>query len=303
MIFYKFTCPVCSEVITTGAVRKGPSPIAANDPSPISANHSRNMDEDKTYEVIQNGDGRLCAWDDMSDSVEVALLLHLYRYNKRNGHHAPLMLKPTQTDISKAVFPYIKMEHSRLAIGSTNQKSLDQCPVTILYLLNISYIFTRWSPPSNTFNANAILRIKKHLADWGSITLAKDKMQSLMLLAMQEFECFVTGKPHPTTSTIQGGKDMALVKQNILTIVKTVSNRLDSNSFDTIFANIFQPDENNFQPDEFVPYMRNILSTAVKEVLPCPADEMKDFFKVQMDEFTLMIASHLKCIAQYKAST
>jgi hypothetical protein len=84
---------------------------------------------------------------------------------------------------------------------------------------------------------------------------------------------------------------LRFLESAIHNIIVTVLNSLDSNDASTIFAN-------NFQPDEFVRYVVNILSTAVKAALPCPMEETKDYYQGQVDQFTLMVSSHLKCIAQ-----
>lgn len=163
--WYKLTCPVCSHVIEgRGTKKKG----------------ANGKEVDRTYEVISEGDARLCRWDDIPQLLWTQIEFHIWDancWNRQKKRHLELVLNPDVTTRWTCINPEqteeIKKEGSRLVTRSTSQKSLDQCPVTALHILNLSYMRTRWSPPLSDFSATEILRVKKHLEVWGAVCVQK----------------------------------------------------------------------------------------------------------------------------------
>lgn len=297
--WYKFTCPVCSGVID------GPADLLDD------AN-----EEDRTYEVISEGDARLCRWDDIPQPLLFQIVQHRYDYEQKvKKKHPALMLNPDVTILMnyKSHTNEIVKEGSRLVIRSTSQKSLDQCPVTAVHLLIMSYMKTRWSPPSRNFSATEILRVKNHLSFWGAVRnrqvrngkarQLKSELRAILDLVKEEIHTVDLQETYlePDTNdrntqySLRDREDLEFMESAILQIVVSVSDSLDRNETSTIFSN-------GFKPDEFVRYMINSLSTAVKEVLTRPLEETKDYYECQVELFAVMVASHLKCIAQCKAT-
>lgn len=309
--YYKLKCPICSVVI------EGP------------ANHLDNCnEEDRTYEDILEGDARLCRWENIPMGVWSQIVMHRYNYNKQEKKkHPELMLAPDLTiNHNPKEMEQIVKEGSRLVIRSATEKSLDQCPVTSLHLLILSYMTTKWSPPSSNFSTTAILKVKKHLSVWGAVRYRKvrigraissktellDLMESLTteVYGLQKMPSmypflhpnypFQHPDQHPNKNDhninrfpLRDQEDLEFMESAIHKIVVSVLDNLDNSDTSIIFSN-------NFKPDKFVRYMVDLLSKAVKEAIPCPFEETKDYYEEQVEVFALMVASHLKCIAQCK---
>lgn len=297
--WYKFTCPVCSGVID------GPADLLQG------AN-----EEHRSYEVISEGDARLCRWDDIPQTLLFQIVQHRHNYDMqvKTKQHPALMLNPDVTQMNNPThMKEIVKEGSSLVIRSTSQKSLDQCPVTAVHLLIMSYMTTRWSPPSSKFSANEILRVKNHLSFWGAVRnrqvrngkarQLKSELRAILDLVKEEIhtvdlqEMYLEPDKNDrnTQYSLRDREDLAFMESAILQIIVSVSDSLDRNENSTIFSN-------GFKPDEFVRFMINSLSTAVKKVLPCPLEETTDYYECQVEFFAVMVASHLKCIAQCKAT-
>jgi hypothetical protein len=286
MQWYKFTCPICS-----GVIEGADKPVVIDD---------GNEDDRRTYDVISEGDRRLCRWDDIPAGLKIQIVLHIYNYSKEHKkQHPELMLAPDVTYHVLDMKLINAINNEGLSHG-TESIQMDQCPLISLHILTMSYINTSWRPPPSDFNATAILRVKKHLCVWKGVSYREDRkrrarppiteLQALMESAMEAINEKFYHDSH-IRHKICDKEGLKFLESAIHNIIVTVLNSLDSNDASTIFAN-------NFQPDEFVRYMVNILSTAVKAALPCPTEETKDYYQGQVDQFSLMVSSHLKCIAQ-----
>lgn len=310
--WYKLKCPICSGIIE-GA-----------------ANHLDFCnEEDRTYEDILDGDARLCRWENIPMGMWSQIVVHRYNYNNQEKtKHPELMLAPDLAlNHNPTEMEEIVKEGSRLVIRGAAQKPLDQCPVTSLHLLSLSYMTTKWSPPSSNFSTTAILKVKKHLSVWGAVryrkvrigraisskTELRDLMESLTteVYGFQQMQSMIPFQhpnypfQHPGRNPcnkndnninrfpLRDQEDLEFMESAILKIVVSVSENLDNSDTSIIFSN-------DFKPDEFVRYMVDLLSKAVKEAFPCPFEGTNDYYEEQVEVFALMVASHLKCIAQCK---